>query len=267
MKRSIAFITAFLMLMVMLGVPVFAAGESADVYVTVSDKEGKLALAQEKITVTDKDGDSKITLNDALICAHDAKYTGGAAAGYSYALGQFGYSITKLWGAENGSGYGYYINNASTWSLKDEVKAGARVNAYVYTDTVTWSDTYCYFDVSALSSCKGTSATLTLFAAGYDANFNPIVEPVKDAVITVNGVASSYKTDANGKVTIYLLNEGTHVISATSSSKILVPPVCVLNVGASAPQTGDASVAVTALAVAALAVTVIIAKRRTVYEK
>ena len=54
---------------------------SADVYVTVSDKDGNLALTQEKITVTDVDSDNKLTVNDALYCAHEAKYEGGAAAG------------------------------------------------------------------------------------------------------------------------------------------------------------------------------------------
>ena len=57
-----------------LSVPVFAANDTA-VFVTICDKDGKIALAQEKINVTDADGDGTLTITDALFCAHEAKYT------------------------------------------------------------------------------------------------------------------------------------------------------------------------------------------------
>lgn len=217
---------------------------SATVYVTISDAEGQLALAQEVVTVTDTDADGALTINDALYAAHEAKYEGGADAGYGSALTDYGLSMNKLWGAENGSGYGYYINNASAWSLTDPIKDGDYINAFVYTDITTWSDTYCFFDVCTANTTVGDSVTLNLSAAGYDAEYNPITVPVESAVITMNGAKTSYTTDANGDVTVPFEDAATFVLSAVSDTMTLVPPVCVVTVAASevstAPETTDA---------------------------
>ncbi len=211
-----------------------AAADSAAVYVTIADSTGKLALVQEKITVTDIDADGALTINDALACAHDAKFEGGAAAGYCSATGDYGLSMTKLWGVENGGSYGYYLNNASAWSLTDPVKDGDFLNAFVYTDLTAWSDTYCFFDANTAAATAGDTVELTLSAAGYDAEYKPITVPVEGAVITVNGAATEYKTDAQGKVTVKLDTAGEAVISAVSDAKTLVPPVCVATVSAAA---------------------------------
>ena len=74
--------------------------------------------------------------------------------------------------------------------------------------------------------------TLTLSYAGYDENWNPIVLPVDGATITMNGVATAYKTDADGKVTVTLEKAGDVVISASSQTQTLVPPVCTVSVAA-----------------------------------
>ncbi len=212
---------------------------SADVYVTVSDKDGNLALTQEKITVTDVDSDNKLTVNDALYCAHEAKYEGGAAAGYASVESDYGLSLTKLWGTDNGGSYGYFINNVSAMGLTDEIKAGDYLNAFLYTDLVTWSDTYCFFDVNTKDVNVGDTVTLTLSAIEYDADYNPITVPVADADITINGKTTEYKTDAEGKATIQLDTEGNTIISASSTKMTLVPPVC--NIVVSAVDTSGGS--------------------------
>ncbi len=200
--------------------------DSVNVYVTISDAEGTLALAAESIAVSDIDGDGALTINDALYLAHEACYDGGAAAGYASAYGDYGLSLNKLWGTENGGSYGYYVNNASAWSLADPVADGDYINAFVYTDLNAWSDTYCYFDANSVSAEAGEEVTLTLLAAGYDADWNPAVLPVEDAIITIDGEASDWRTDAEGKVTLSFKNGGNFVISAVSDTQILVPPVC-----------------------------------------
>ncbi len=207
-----------------------AAADTAAVYVTVAD--GNLKLAQERIEVTDTDGDGKLTVNDALYAAHEAKYEGGAAAGYAFEETEYGLSLTKLWGVENGGSYGYYVNNASAMSLADEIKDGDYINAYVYTDTDTFSDVYTYFDVNSLSVRQNEEFTLTLLSAGYDAEWNPAVYPVENAEITVDGVKTGYKTDENGKVTLKIDEAKNCVISAVSDSAVLVPPVCMTEVSA-----------------------------------
>lgn len=255
MKKLLSITLTVLLLLSTLALGVFAEDLSAEVYVTIADENGKLVLAQEKITVTDIDGDSKLTINDALYCAHEAKFEGGASAGYGSALLTWGLSLTKLWGVENGGSYGYYVNDLMAMGLGDEVKSGDRINAFIYTDTTTWSDTYCYFDVNSASVKENGKLTLTLNALGFDKDYNQIEVPVKDAVITLDGVATEFKTDENGKVTLTLDKVGSFVISATSASQRLVPPALTVEVSADiqpSPNTGDATLAYVILFIAAL---------------
>ena len=231
MKKFIA-VTAALAAAASLSFTAYAA-DTADVYVTIAN--GSLELAQEKITVTDPDGDGALTINDALYIAHEEKYEGGAAAGYATAETEYGLSLSKLWGVENGSAYGYYLNNASAWSLTDAVKDGDCLNAFVYTDLTGWSDTYTWFDVNTAVTAENAELTLTLSAAGFDEAYNPVTLPVENAVITVNGEKTEFITDADGKVTIALA-AGDYIVSAVSDTQTLVPPVCKVAVNAETPE-------------------------------
>ena len=224
--------------------PVNAEAADTKVYVTIVN--GDVKLAQQEIKVTDVDKDGALTINDALYLAHEEKYTGGAEAGYGSAMGQWGLSLTKLWGVENGGSYGYYVNNASAMGLGDPVKNGDFINAFVYTDTVGFSDTYSYFDKATVSYRKGSEVTLTLSGAGYDANWNPVTVPVANATVTVDGVKTNVKTDANGKATVKLDASKSCVISAVSDTTTLVAPVCVATVAVNdrTPKTGDNTVRV-----------------------
>lgn len=236
MKKAITFILTLAVLSV-LAIPVFAENTDTTVYVSIAN--GDLLLAYEPVTVTDADLDGTLTVNDALICAHNAKYEGGADAGYTASETDYGLSLYKLWGIENGGSYGYCVNNASAMSLLDPVKHGDHVYAYVYTDLVTYSDTYSYFD--AVFTDGGL--TLTLYSSGYDANWMPVTNPVSGAVITVDGIETEYVTDENGKVTLpenVIFLDKTVTVSAKSDTMTLVPPVhTVIDEPADAPQTGD----------------------------
>lgn len=238
MKKAISVIAALTLVIGMLCVPAFAV-DSATVYVTIAN--GALVLTQQPIEVTDIDGDGALTVNDALYLAHESGYTGGAAAGYASAVGDYGLALNKLWGVENGGSYSYYVNNTSAANLADTVKDGDYINAFVYTDTAAFSDTYCYFNTNIASAGQ---ITLTLSAAGYDDNWNPIVKPVEGAEITIDGITTGIFTDANGSVT-FTADSG--VISAASTTATLVPPVCVIASAVAAPQTGDSATAFTAL--------------------
>lgn len=230
--RRIIALLAVLLTVVLCAVPAFAAGESAKVYVTVFDGS-KVQLAWEEITVTDTDADGTLTVNDALFAAHEAKFSGGAAAGYASSLTEYGISLNKLWGSENGGSLGYCVNNASALSLSDPVKDGDLVYAYAYTDLAAWSDMYTYFDATSLQGEKGDEVTLTLSGAGFDAEWNPVVLPIEGAKITVDGKDTGVVTDAEGKAVVTLDDTGRQLISATSDSAVLVPPVCVAEVESS----------------------------------
>ena len=228
MKKFLAILLAMLMLA---STAVFAETVSASVqvFVSITDGEGKLVMAYEAVEVTDVDTDGVLTIHDALTAAHITKYETGAD-GYEAVASEYGLSMTKLWGAENGGSYGYYLNNASAWSLLDAVQEGDHVKAYAFTDLTAWSDTYCYFDVNAADAAVDAEIVLTLSAAGYDASWNPVTLPVAGAVITVNGETTEYVTDENGVVTVKFAEEGTYVVSAVSDAQVLVAPVCVVKV-------------------------------------
>ncbi len=237
---------------------------SAEVYVTIADQNGKLVLVQEKITVDDRDNDGILTVSDALYCAHEKKYDGGAEAGYSIVHGEWGFSLTKLWGVENGGSYGYYVNNASAMGLGESIKAGDYVNAFIYTDLATWSDTYCFFDVNVKDAIEGDEITLTLSYLGYDADWNSVILPVEGAIITIDGISTEIKTDAEGKATVKLDKAGELVISVTSESQTLVPPVCKVSVSEKASDSvAIVCVIAVVILVAAAAVVVVLKKKKT----
>lgn len=277
MKKVISMAMALMVALGALSTAAFASEANdltARVNVTIADK-GQLVVTQSSVSVSDIDGDGVLTVNDALYAVHEAKYEGGAAAGYSAYTGDYGLSIGKLWGDESGS-YGYQVNNASAWSLANPVEEGDYIYAYVYSDQTAWSDAYSYFDVCTVSSTVNGEITLTLSASGYDAQWNPITVAVEGATVTVNGTATSYKTDAEGKVTLKLEDAGEYVISATSETLTLVPPICIATVEADAtdapetelPVTGDNLLVDTVIALSAIGgVIAVFAVRRKSYEK
>ncbi|MGN1345467.1 MAG: hypothetical protein ACI4V1_01670 [Eubacteriales bacterium] len=278
MKKFLSAAITLLLLLGTCGSMVFAAetDAAATVYVTISDANGQLVLTQEAITVTDADADGALTINDALYAAHEAKYEGGAAAGYGSGMTDYGLSLNKLWGTENGGSYGYYLNDASAWSLTDPVADGDAINAFVYTDLTAWSDQYCFFNVRNVEGTAGDTITLTLSAAGYDAEYNPITVPVENAVLTIDGVKTTYTTDANGSVSLSLGEADTYVLSAVSDTMTLVPPTCIVTVKAApvvsettaaetvttAPQTSDSMAGWMTLAVSAAAVLTVVSVSR-----
>ncbi len=228
MKKIFASILSVLAVSAVCGTSAFAA-EEENVFVSIADANGDLVLAVQSITVTDADGDGTLTINDALYAAHALYYDGGAK-GYASAETEYGRSITKLWGAEQGSGYGYYINHKSALSLDDPISHDAVIDAFVFTDTTGFSDTYCYFNAEGISVTKDTEITLTLNADTYDENWNPIVVPVEGATITIDGERTEWVTDAQGMARIKLEKEGEVIISAVSDTQTLVPPACKANV-------------------------------------
>ena len=229
MKKFFSVMLAFVLITGCISITTSAADASATVYVSIANK-GKLVAAQTKVNVIDIDGDNTLTVNDALYAAHKAAYPGGANQGYSYYTHKdYGLSIGMLWGDKSGN-FGYYINNSSCWSLADPVKNGDYLNAFVYSDGKYFSDKYSFFDSFAVTSAAKSEIKLTLSSAGYDANWNPVTLPVANAEITVDGVKTGVKTDANGKAAIQINEAGKHIVSAVCASETLVPPVCTVQI-------------------------------------
>ena len=197
------------------------AEDQTMVTVTISDA-GTLAVAAETVAVTDLDGDGALTITDALAAAHAAFHPQGAE-GYATMETDYGLSMQMLWGVENGGSYGYYVNNASAFNLTDPVVDGDYVAAYSYADLAAWSDTYTWFDDLVVTPGE---VTLTLSAASFDADWNPVTLPVNLAKILINGEATEYYTNEQGEVTFTA--EAGDVISAEVEGMVIVPPVCVV---------------------------------------
>ncbi|MBQ6104836.1 MAG: hypothetical protein IJL03_02690 [Lachnospiraceae bacterium] len=243
MKKLMILVLSLAMLLCLSGV---AFADDTKVNVSIADQNGEAVLVQKPVTVTDVDGDGALTVGDALVCAHEAYFEGGAAAGIKTSMGAYGLQLDLLWGYDNGTGYGYLVNNAFSMGLADPVKDGDNVYAYIYTDLVTWSDTYCFFDQNTVSAEEGGKVTLTLSAAGYDANYAQVNSPVEGARILIDGKATDVVTNAEGKAEITLADAGEHVISASKDGMVMVPPLAVATVEKKEEPTPEATLTPTA---------------------
>ncbi len=232
MKKLAGIVCCWAILASLFSFTVFAeANPLSTVFVSIADENGNLVLAYESVELSDADGDGALTVGDALANAHEAHYKDGKK-GFSSEQTQYGTSMTKLWGVVNGGSYGCFVNNASAMSCSDAVKAGDHIYAFVYTDTLMFSDNYSYFDVQSVTAKRGDTVTITLRASGYDENWNPYTAPVANAVILVDGEDSGIRTDENGSASIAVDFRQNAVLSARSDDQIITPPVCLISVEA-----------------------------------
>lgn len=225
MKKILSVLLALAML-----VSLTAFAEAAPtVYVSISDDTGTLTLAYAPVALLDKDGDGALTICDALMEAHAAHYPDGAD-GFLAEETEWGKSMYRLWGVENGGSYGYCVNDASAMSLVDPIQPGDHIKAYAFTDLTNYSDTYAYFTAPVAAAALNSEVALTLSASGYDANWAPITLPVTEAVLTVNGEKTEIITDENGNAVLTFTAPGVYTVSAVSETMTLVPPVCIVTV-------------------------------------
>ncbi|MBR4726099.1 MAG: hypothetical protein IK071_10020 [Lachnospiraceae bacterium] len=206
---------------------------SVKVYVTIIDGNGKIQLEQAATDVTDIDKDGVLTINDALIIAHDNNYPGGADAGYAYVdaaqYGYTGYSLSKLWGIENGGSYGVGKNSLlSDIGIADTVEDGDFVDAYCFQDLVKWSDKYSRFNNRLIEVNRKEAFKLKLTYLAYGSDYSIYEKPVKNAVIIDNGSKLDKKVNKKGVVKLSFNTIGRHVITAESTRKktVLVTPIC-----------------------------------------
>ena len=198
------------------------------VYVTIVNK-GTVVLARAEVEAKDLDEDGSVNLYEALKAAHATCPNGGADGFVAVNDPKYGLSMTKLWGEENGGSFGYYQNETSSWSLGDVVHTGDRVVAFSYVDTTSWTDTFCYFDPQVKTVQASETVTLKLTAMTYNDKFELVPSAVAGATIIVNGAETLFTTDAEGNVTL-TLESGVNVISASSATLTLIPPIAKITV-------------------------------------
>ena len=229
-KKIISAAAAAAMVSAFAGISV-SAEDTISVLVTVSD--GDLKLVQQEVIVSDDNDDGFFSIDEALRAAHDQYFEGGAEAGYASVDSDYGTSLAKLWGVENGGMYGYYVNSNMAMSLDDNVLDGDLIDAWVYQDTTGFSDKYTYFDKRSAEQNAGSELTLVLCGIEFDENYAPVSVPLANAEITINGEGTGIMTDEEGRADITLPDEeGSYLISASSADAIIVPPVSMAEVSA-----------------------------------
>ncbi len=233
MKKLLSVIIA-LTLMLVCALPAFA--ETGKAYVTIIDDKGNLAVCHYEFELADADKDGSITISDALYATHKDNNN---INGYAAEKTEYGLSLTKLWGIENGGSYGYLVNNLSAMSLADEIKDGDIIVAYCYQDLETWSDQYSYFDKVTVNATAGESFALKLAKQGYDQNWQTVESVVENADIYVDGVKTEIKTNENGVVDIVLNKNGKHIVTAKKQGTVLVTPYSVVTVTGGADDIKD----------------------------
>lgn len=200
-------------------------GNPATAYITIVDSKGAFQTAYMPVTFRDVNKDKVLSIYDILYTAHGEKYPDGAD-GFAAVENQYGLSLTKLWGEENGGSFGYFVNTQPAMDLSHKVENGDHVVAFSYTDTKENSDRFCWFDINREFVDNGDKVKLTLSTYDFDAEGNTTVVPVPDATLLFDGERTEYKTDANGYVEMPLSHpDRNHIISAVSDTEILVPPV------------------------------------------
>ena len=237
MKKVLSLILAVMMLMSVCAVA-FAADSRAIIYCTIANSKGEFALPNKTVIVSDIDNDGALTINDALYCAHEQYYEGGATKGYNSYMSDWGLSLGKLWGEENKGSLGYYLNNKMANGLADPVKEGDFLYAWAYQDAPGWSDCYSYFDKNNVKAKSYETIEVTYsYSSGYDDNWQPVFVPCEGAEITVDGIATGIMTDKDGKASVVIPVSGEHIISAKAPAAkegetqlILTPPICKVTV-------------------------------------
>lgn len=212
--------------------------DAVKVFVSISNK-GDLVVRQQTVEVSDTDADGKLTMCDALYCAHEKYYEGGAEAGFSSmdasASGYKGISLSKLWG-DDSLAFGYTLNDVFANSLADEVADGDYIMAWIYSDQETWSDAYSFFNVKKLGASKNTARNVYLKASGFDENWNAVMNAVSGATIINGSNVTELKTDKNGKVKIKFDKAGSYFITAKTDDMLIVPPTLLFFVH---PEVGE----------------------------
>lgn len=203
-----------------------SAAQAVNVNMTIS-LAGNIEAVCESIKVTDTNGNGVTDLDDALYCIHK-KYN----KAYKSEDTPYGPAISCLWGDESGS-YGYFINDKMvTTNLNEQIKSGDYIAVYSFKDLSGYSDSYAFFDKKTvkqhIGSDKEYTFTLTAKYIGFDENWNTVENPLAGAAVKAGDRVLGI-TDANGRIEI-TLEKGSYVITAEKEEKVLVPPVCTVNI-------------------------------------
>ena len=144
---------------------------------------------------------------------------------------EYGLSLTRLYGYEDG-GFGYYVNRETmAWSPLDEITADNTEVFLFHYDYMAAS--YAVFDKAEYSGTTTDPATVTVKQMGYDADWNPVFSGIPAAVTATNGdKAKTFSCAADGTAVLTGLSAGTYELTASYGTEeaYIVSPYAVLTV-------------------------------------
>ena len=195
----------------------------ATVYMTVNNK-GVIAetsdgspMADCEVTVSDINKDGVLTYHEALIAAHK-EYK--SENDYMATDGQWGLSVSKLWGVETTNTL-YYKNGSKLASnvgdtLTSTVSEGDYLYASINADNTYYADRYASFDVNTKKVAAGEEFNLTLNVGTTDTT---VYENIKVGT-WVDGTFSEIDSKAfgtDGKITLSFAESGTYYVTANGT--------------------------------------------------
>ena len=229
MKKILSLLLTLMILFSVVPTSVLAENDvaTATVYLTVSNKgviasanDGSI-MANREVSVTDTNGDGKLTFDDALVAAHKAY---NSESGYSAPNG----TVKKLWGAETDNVLNFTNDVCNTTTVdKAEIQSGDYLTASINADeSGCYADWYSFFDTTEKEVKANEEFKLNL-KGFYGMAYMPedlTPAPLNGISIGIwnNGVFSATPektTDANGNVTLSFENEGTYYITASGTVK------------------------------------------------
>ena len=210
MKKSVILISALAASMIPFRA--FAAEESVRVHVTISQEQ--IVLDQD-ITVTDVDGDGRLTSEDAILTAHNSYYPGGAAAGYA--------GEEFIWGMQGG----YIYENISKGETEDpeffcavedrrELKNGDSLSWWadaVCDETYYIKSDYLYEKLFADAIPQGTEIDVKVM---HMIPTQPNDVPAANVELLMDGKKTGVITDKDGNAKLRLDTVGEHILSVDS---------------------------------------------------
>lgn len=214
------------------------AANGIEVYVTIANK-GEVTVAQEKITVVDRNADGIYSVDEAMYAAHEAYYPGGASAGYASSLGDYGMQFDKLWG-DTSYNFGYNNNHAMCMSAGDALQAGDYLVAFVYqVMAYPMMDVYARFEENSYEVKANDKVDVTLQTAGYDEQYNLVYTTKSGATVKLYDennlpvATDKYQVSDNedGTYSVKITEAGSYRLIATENTTPIVPAVCRLTVG------------------------------------
>ncbi len=207
--------TSFTQLLSLTTVKVEKPAPAEDITITATiSNAGEVVVPFKEITVKDLNADQKHDVNEAFIAIHDAFFTGGSDAGYAASASGW---ITKFWGVESAP-LGYYNNGESCMSVTDPVAEGDYLTAFIYKDTVGWSDSFAKFDKTSYTGKDSITAKLS--RSYYGADYSLVTEDFKGAAITV--YTKDYEAVDASKYTVTDNEDGTYKIAFTEAGDYLI---------------------------------------------